>query len=66
MNMGNAHYGPRIGSYMGKPIFESFRNQQGTFVFDRIAWSDDEGYPLEQLGKNEVLFQPGLIYRQTR
>ncbi|MGA7799877.1 MAG: hypothetical protein WCC36_03620 [Gammaproteobacteria bacterium] len=66
MSTENAYHGPRIGSYMGRPIFESISNPQGTFVFDRIAQSVDDGYPLDQLGKNEVLLNPGLIYRRQR
>ena len=49
---------------MGKPIFKSIKGPDGTLVFDRIAHCDEEGCPLDQLGKNEVMMSPGLIYRQ--
>ncbi|MFN2309981.1 MAG: hypothetical protein ABR553_09650 [Gammaproteobacteria bacterium] len=48
---------------MGKPIFETIHRPDGTYVFDRIAAYADDGYPLDQLGKNEVLIPEGLIYR---
>jgi len=62
----NQNYGPPIGTFMGRPIFRSIENQDGTFVFDRIAQCDDEGCPLDQLAQNERLFAPGLIYRYKR
>lgn len=59
----NSQFGPKIGNYMGKPIFETIHRADGTYVFDRIAAYADDGYPLDQLGKNEVLIPEGLIYR---
>lgn len=58
-------YGPVIGSHLGKEIFKTVEDDYNTYIFDRIAEGDDEGYPLNQLKKNEVLFEPGLIYRQA-
>lgn len=52
-----------IGQYMGKPIFESIEVQNEAYVFDRIAQYVDDGYPLDQLKQNELLVEPGLIYR---
>ncbi len=52
-----------IGHYMGKPIFESIEVQEEPYVFDRIAEYRDDGYPLDQLRRDEVLVAPGLIYR---
>lgn len=52
-----------IGSYMGKPIFESIEVQEDTYVFDRIAKYEDDEFPLDRLSANEVLVEPGLIYR---
>jgi hypothetical protein len=49
---------------MGKPIFESIQVQDEPYVFDRIARYVDDEFPLDQLGNNEVLVEPGLIYRQ--
>ena len=53
----------QIGNYMGQPIFKTITSSNGTYVFDRIAKSVDGEFPLEQLGKDEVLIKPGLIYR---
>ncbi len=64
MNKQNQYYGPSIGQYLGKPIFQSIKGPEGTLVFDRIAHCDEEGCPLDQLGKDEVMMAPGLIYRQ--
>ena len=58
-------YGPAIGTYLGKTIYKSIREDDHEYVFDRIAESDDDGIPLTQLKRNEVLFEPGLIYRQA-
>lgn len=63
VNHRNCQFGPKIGNYMGKPIFETIQRADGTYVFDRIAAYADDGYPLDQLGKNEVLIPEGLIYR---
>jgi hypothetical protein len=32
-------------------------------VFDRIAEYEDDEFPLDRLSENEVLVEPGLIYR---
>ena len=53
----------QIGNYLGQPIFETITSRNGTYVFDRIAESIDGEFPLDQLGKDEVLIRPGLIYR---
>jgi hypothetical protein len=58
-------YGAAIGSFLGKPIFETIEQDQNKYVFDRIAEMDDDGIPLNQLRENEVLFVPGLIYRMA-
>ena len=52
-----------IGNYLGKPIFESIEVQDEPYVFDRIARYEDDGFPLDGLSENEVLVEPGLIYR---
>ena len=52
-----------IGQYMGKPIFESIQVQNEAYVFDRIAQYVDDEFPLDQLASNELLVEPGLIYR---
>lgn len=58
-------YGPVIGSHLGREIFETVEEDSHKYIFDRIAEGDDDGYPLNQLKKNEVLFEPGLIYKQA-
>ena len=58
-------YGPAIGSHLGKPIYESITEQTQRYVFDRLAQCDRDGCPLDQLNKDELLFAPGLIYRQS-
>ncbi|NIR60276.1 MAG: hypothetical protein GWO02_12555 [Gammaproteobacteria bacterium] len=60
-------FGPRIGSHLGKPIYESIKDERGGYyVFDRVAWCDNEGAcPLYQLRRNEILLDPGLIYRRV-
>ncbi len=62
---GNAvsHRGNAIGNYLGKPIFESIEVQDESYVFDRIAKYEDDEFPLDRLSENEVLVEPGLIYR---
>ncbi len=55
--------GHAIGNYLGKPIFESIEVQDDTYVFDRIAHYEDDEFPLDRLSENEVLVEPGLIYR---
>jgi len=60
-------YGTPIGTHLGKPIFSTVETEEGNkYIFDRLAECDhDGGCPLNQLAKNELLFQPGLIYRQA-
>lgn len=52
----------KVGSYLGKPIYEIIKVQDQTFIFVRIASADADGYPLAQLKQGEILFTPGLIY----
>ena len=59
------HHGPAIGSHLGKPIFQFIENRDGRYVFDRLAECDDEGCPLDQVKKGELLLHPGLIYRKV-
>ncbi len=58
--------GHAIGSYLGKPIFESIEVQDESYVFDRIAKYEDDEFPLDRLSENEVLVEPGLIYRHKK
>lgn len=55
-----------IGNYLGKPIFESIEVQDSTYVFDRIARYEDGEFPLDRLSTNELLVEPGLIYRHQK
>ncbi len=65
MKLSRKIYGPVIGSHLGKQIFETVEAGSHKYIFDRIAVGDDDGYPLYQLRKNEILFESGLIYRQA-
>lgn len=58
-----SHRGNAIGNYLGRPIFESIEVQDEPYVFDRIAQYEDDEFPLDRLSENEVLVEPGLIYR---
>jgi hypothetical protein len=58
-----SHRGNSIGNYFGKPIFESIEVQDEPYVFDRIAQYEDDEFPLDRLSENELLVEPGLIYR---
>ncbi len=59
------NYGPAIGSHLGKPIFQFIEEQDTRYVFDRLAECDDEGCPLDQVKKGELLLHPGLIYKKV-
>jgi hypothetical protein len=50
---------------MGKPIYESFEDQDRKYVFDRLAKCDEEGCPLDQVKEGELLINPGLIYKKA-
>ncbi len=52
-----------VGNFLGQPIFRTITAHNMTYVFDRIARCIDGEFPLEQLGKDELLIRPGLIYR---
>ena len=67
MSRSNLRYGHRIGSLYGKPIFDEINDQDNNarLVFVRIAIGDTDGFPLDQLKPNEVLFSPGIIYRKV-
>jgi hypothetical protein len=58
-------YGPAIGTHLGKPIFSTIESDAGKFKFDRLAECDREGCPLDQLRKDELMFNPGLIYKSA-
>ncbi len=63
--MSTQKYGRAIGSHLGKPIYESFKDQDKTYIFDRLAQCDSEGCPLDQVKHDELLLQPGLIYKKA-
>jgi hypothetical protein len=62
----SATQSPRIGKYLGHPIYKTIQSNNGTYEFDRIARNIDGEFPLDQLNKDEVLIRPGLIYRIKR
>lgn len=63
--MDTQKYGRAIGSHLGKPIYETLKDQDVTYIFDRMAQCDDEGCPLDQVKRGELLVQPGLIYKKA-
>lgn len=63
--MSKRTYGPAIGSHLGKTIYASIQEENARYVFDRLAKCDTEGCPLDQLHTNEMLLEPGLIYKQS-
>ena len=63
--MQNPVYGPRIGTHHGKPIYQSIESNGVTYDYDRKAECDTEGCPLQQLANNELLLNPGLIYKKA-
>ncbi|MCW9024685.1 MAG: hypothetical protein OQK73_08365 [Gammaproteobacteria bacterium] len=63
--MENTVYGRPIGSHLGKPIYESFETEGHKYIYDRLAECDSEGCPLHQLSNDELLINPGIIYRQV-
>ena len=63
--MEKPEYGPQIGSYLGKPIYQTIESNGYKYIYDRIADCDSEGCPLDQLNDNEIMFNPGLIYKQA-
>lgn len=58
-------YGSNIGSHLGKPIYKSVESDGVLYDYDRKAECDTEGCPLQQLAKNEIMFNPGLIYKKV-
>lgn len=63
--MSKPKYGPPIGTHLGKPIFSTIESDQGKFKFDRLAECDLDGCPLDQLQKDELMVNPGLIYKSA-
>ena len=58
-------YVQNIGTHFGKPIYKTIESGGEKYDFDRKAVCDDDGCPLQQLAKNEILFNPGLIYKKV-
>jgi hypothetical protein len=59
-------FGQAIGSHLGKTIYQSIQDENVTYIYDRIAQCETDGAcPLDQLSKNELLIEPGLIYKQA-
>jgi hypothetical protein len=58
-------YGPSIGTHLGKPIYKSIESDGVKYDYARKAERDTEGYPLQQLANNEILFNSGLIYKEA-
>ena len=58
-------YGPSIGTHLGKPIYQTIESDGIKYGYDRKANCDNDGCPLQQLANNEILFNPGLIYKKV-
>ena len=64
--MSKRSFGKAIGSHLGKTIYNSIQDDNATYIYDRIAQCEPDGAcPLDQLSKNELLIEPGLIYKQA-
>ncbi len=63
--MSDCRFGKPIGWHLGKPIFDTVVQADKKYIFDRLAECDRDGCPLDQLNKGELLFTPGLIYKQA-
>ncbi len=64
MKVQKRSYGRPIGSHLGKPIYETITTDEQKFEYVRLATCDSDGCPLYQLETNEVMFNPGLIYKR--
>lgn len=63
--MESSKSGHAITSHLGRPVAPAISNEQGSFVFDRVAECNEDGCPLDQLQSDEIMIHPGLIYRQA-
>ena len=61
----HAVHGATIGNFLGQPIYQTVEEEGQHYVFDRIADGDADGYSLFQLNNDEILIEPGLIYKQS-
>ena len=58
-------YGATVGSHLGRPIYQTVETDGVQYDFARMAVCDSDGCPLQQLAKNEMLINPGLIYKKV-
>ena len=54
-----------VGTHLGKPIRKNIESDGNIFQYDRVAECDNDGCPLDQLHKDEVMLKEGLIYKRT-
>ncbi len=54
-----------VGTYLGKAIRKTIESDGSLFQYDRVAECDNDGCPLDQLNKDEVMLKAGLIYKRT-
>ena len=54
-----------VGTYLGKAIRKTIEEDGNVFQYDRVAECDNDGCPLDQLNKDEVMLKAGLIYKRT-
>ena len=58
-------YVPNVSTYNGKPVYKTIESDGVKYNYDRKAECDEDGCPLQQLASNEILFNPGLIYKKA-
>ena len=63
--MNKSVYGPTVGTHLGKSIYKTIESEGIKYNFERMAECDSDGCPLQQLARNEVMFNPGLIYKKV-
>jgi len=56
--------GPKVGSYLGQPIFKSIDDEKFHYTFDRVA-PFAEGWSPHELENTELMISPGLIYKRV-
>ena len=56
--------GPSVGSYLGRDIPQWISARGHCYAFDRL-WDDKRG-EISQLGDDEIVVAPGLIYKMEQ
>ena len=58
-------YGATVGTFLGKPIYQTVESDGIKYDFSRMAECDGDGCPLQQLASNEMMLKSGLIYKKA-